>query len=377
MCIRDRYPDSQRWFVEGRYGFKAGKNVLRFEVGSAMSHLDKIAIARVAPLTSPVVEAESFQRGNVKPYTSDKVIYISDPGNAENVHFMEYDLEVPLDGRYSLLLRYAALESRPMILSVDGKVVSEKALAKTSGGWDAVHQRWHREAELELSAGRHTLRFERKGAVSHLDQLRLVPPVPGKRELPSPAELAGKTELDLGALHQWARFIATQDKPNDPFYLLKALSHGRENFVAENKDSLAMRKPGNPISRELLTPAPKIPGEFAARAGRLVTAALSEDRIPMLEPLYQALTGKQGPFTPYRHATTHYSPDEQKTVNALSQSISRLEDRQKSIPSITVMAVSDGSVTDHPVYIRGNHLQKGPVVPRPVSYTHLTLPTKA
>ena len=358
------YPDSQRWFVEGRYGFKAGANVLRFEVGSTMSHLDKIAIARVTPLTSPVVEAESFQKGNVKPYTSDKVVYISDPGNAENIHFMEYDLEVPLDGSYSLLLRYAALESRPMVLSIDGKVLSEKAMAKTSGGWDAAHQSWHQELDLELTAGRHTLRFERKGAVSHLDQLRLVPPVPGNRELPSPAELAGKNGLDLGALHQWARFIDTQDKPNAPFYLLNNLSHGDENFVAGNKESLAKRKPGNPISRKLLTPPPKIPGELAARAGLLVTAALAEDRVPMLEPLHQALTGKKSPFTAYRHPSSHYSENERKSVAALDQAIARLEDRQKSIPSVTVMAVSDGSVTDHPVYIRGNHLQKGPVVPR-------------
>ena len=358
------YPDSQKWFVEGRYQFKAGRNILRFEAAGLMSHLDKIVIARVKPLSAPVTEAESFQRGNVKPYTSGEVTYISDPSNTASVYFMEYDIEAPLDGTYSLLLRYAALESRPMILSVDGKVVSEKIMARTSGGWDARHQSWHRELELELTAGRRTLRFERKGAVSHLDQLRLVPPVPGKRELPSPAELAGRNGLDLGALHQWARFISTQDKPNDPFYLLKDLSHGRKNFVAENKDSLAMRKPGNPISRELLTPAPKIPGEFAARAGRLVTAALGEDRIPMLEPLYLALTGKQGPFTPYRHTSTHYSRGEQEAVKALAQSISKLENKAKSIPTITVMAVKDASARDHPVYIRGNHLQKGPIVPR-------------
>ncbi len=358
------YPDSQKWFVEGRYKFKAGRNILRFEATGLMSHLDKLVVARIAPLSSPAIQAESFQRGNVKPYTADDVVYISDPSNTASVYFMEYDIEAPVDGAYSLLLRYAALASRPMVLSVDGKVLSEKAMARTSGGWGAPHQRWQLELELELAAGQHTLRFERKGAVSHLDQLRLVPPVPGTRKLPSPARLASENKLDLGALHQWARFIATQDKSNAPFYLLNNLSHGNENFLAGNKDSLAKRKPGNPISRKLLTPVPKIPGEFAARAGLLVTAALAEDRIPMLEPLHRALTGKQGPFTPYRHTTTHYSPGEQQAVTALTRSIGMLEDRAKDIPAITVMAVRDGSATDHPVYIRGNHLQKGPVVPR-------------
>lgn len=358
------FPDSQRWFVEGRFKFNSGANVLRFEVAPNMSHLDKLVVARVAPLSAPVTQAESFQRGNVKPYTSDDVVYISDPSNTASVFFFEYDLEAPFDGTYSLLLRYAALESRPMVLSVDGKVVSEKAMAGTSGGWAAPHQKWHREVDLELIAGKHTLRFERKGAVSHLDQLRLVPPVPGNRDLPSPAQVAREKKLDLGALHQWARFIGSQGKPNAPFYLLNALSHRNENFVAENQASLAKRKPGNPISRELLTPTPKNPGELPARAELLVAAALAENRVPVLEPLHQALTGKQGPFTPYRHTPSHYSRGEREAVTALARSISKLEGRMKKITAITVMAVTDGAVGDHPLYIRGNHLQKGPVVPR-------------
>ena len=79
------YPDSQKWFVEGRYKFKAGRNILRFEAAGLMSHLDKLVIARVKPLAAPVTEAESFQRGNVKPYTSDEVVYISDPPNTASV----------------------------------------------------------------------------------------------------------------------------------------------------------------------------------------------------------------------------------------------------------------------------------------------------
>ena len=31
------YPDSQKWFVEGRYKFKAGRNILRFEAAGLMS----------------------------------------------------------------------------------------------------------------------------------------------------------------------------------------------------------------------------------------------------------------------------------------------------------------------------------------------------
>ena len=48
------YPDGQRWFVEGRYRFAAGKNVLRFEVEPNMSHLDQLIVVRVDEYPEPV-----------------------------------------------------------------------------------------------------------------------------------------------------------------------------------------------------------------------------------------------------------------------------------------------------------------------------------
>ncbi len=41
------YPDTQSWFVEGRFRFVQGKNTLRFEVEPNMSHLDQLIVARV------------------------------------------------------------------------------------------------------------------------------------------------------------------------------------------------------------------------------------------------------------------------------------------------------------------------------------------
>ena len=42
-------PDTQTWFVEGRFQFEKGKNLLRFEVTPNMSHLDQLIIAQVTP----------------------------------------------------------------------------------------------------------------------------------------------------------------------------------------------------------------------------------------------------------------------------------------------------------------------------------------
>ncbi len=48
------HPDGQKWHVEGRYEFAAGKNTLRFEVQPNMSHLDELIIVRVGKPQSGV-----------------------------------------------------------------------------------------------------------------------------------------------------------------------------------------------------------------------------------------------------------------------------------------------------------------------------------
>ncbi len=125
---------------------------------------------------SIVLEAEVFARGNVIVDTSnygEQIGVISDPGKQEN--FAEYDVEIPLDGSFLVELRYAASESRPGRILVDGEEVDKQAIQHVTGSWTPDSQTWFRECLVQLDAGIRTLRIESEPHMSHIDKLRITP----------------------------------------------------------------------------------------------------------------------------------------------------------------------------------------------------------
>ncbi|MEM7475194.1 MAG: DUF1553 domain-containing protein [Planctomycetota bacterium] len=52
--------------------------------------------------------------------------------------------------------------------------MEKEAVSTTTGGWMPDHQRWLTQCELELKAGKNTVRFESQPLMSHIDKLRLV-----------------------------------------------------------------------------------------------------------------------------------------------------------------------------------------------------------
>lgn len=358
------YPDTQKWFVEGRFPFQAGKNVLRFEVAPTMSHLDKIIVARVAPFFVPASEAEDFARGNVKPFKSGKVTYISDPPTQAGTYFFEYDLQVKRAGTYTLLLRYAALESRPMVLAVDGRMVSDKAVAQATGGWDATKQRWHKELDLELATGKHTIRFHRQGAVSHLDQWRLLPVSSDNKDLPTPEAIAAAHKLNVGALYQWARFLGRSTADAHPFALWYDLGKTDQPFVPFLEAWMADHPGPGWFHQRVLTPPPVSIKQLAQRYQQVITTALPDNAPNDLKELHTLLTSDQGPYEPYRHPGSRYTGKEQQAIQEQIDRVEKIAAQAQSIATVRIMGVSEGSTGDQPVFIRGSHLQQGPVVPR-------------
>lgn len=76
--------------------------------------------------------------------------------------YVQWDINVPSDGTYTLLFRYAngGGGDRPLAVSVDGGAASTQPFA-TTGGWDS----WSAQpVEVTLSAGRHTVRATTTGA---------------------------------------------------------------------------------------------------------------------------------------------------------------------------------------------------------------------
>lgn len=120
-------------------------------------------------------QAESFNRGNVSRITDGYgkgIGVISDPGAQQN--FAEFDLDMPDGGRFLIQLRYAAENSRPGRILVNGKVVRERAITEATGGWYPEHQRWHSEGTHEFQSGRNVLRIESAPLMSHIDRFRMI-----------------------------------------------------------------------------------------------------------------------------------------------------------------------------------------------------------
>ena len=119
-------------------------------------------------LDAQLFEAEKYNRGNLGIFEGK---FISDKMGGLN--YAEYDVTIPTTGRYRLELRFAAKASRPATLKLDGKVVTNRIMSETTGGWTMKQQRWHPSATLILKKGKHVLRLERNGTFSHLDKFRI------------------------------------------------------------------------------------------------------------------------------------------------------------------------------------------------------------
>lgn len=123
------------------------------------------------------IPAMRFSRGGnveagVLPYGD--VIHNAAPyGSAPN--WVEYDFSVASEGEYELWIEYAADESRPVDILLNGRTVLTNALAGATGGWHLRNQQFSRQCTIHLSGGLNTLRLERSNVFPHVRTLRLVP----------------------------------------------------------------------------------------------------------------------------------------------------------------------------------------------------------
>jgi hypothetical protein len=143
----------------------------------ALSGRRKVLQAKLTNSPDGVIDrqAENFQRGNVAALDSsygEGIGIISDPGAQKN--FAEWDFQIANGGEYLIQFRYAAKASRPGRLSVNGKVVNEESVARTTGGWMPADQQWFTEGTTTFLKGKNVVRFESEPLMSHIDRVRLV-----------------------------------------------------------------------------------------------------------------------------------------------------------------------------------------------------------
>lgn len=154
------------------------------------------------------IPAWAFDRGNVRVFTeewADEAPMVAFGGSSPV--FVEYEVEFPATGAYTVHVQYAAASARPVELLVDRKPVGSVCRAAT-GSWNTSGAQFEESLTLNLTAGRHTFQLQRPGDFPHLVSFRFaspaipdgfVPSRPDARKLPKSAAGIGTRTLCLEA----------------------------------------------------------------------------------------------------------------------------------------------------------------------------------
>lgn len=134
----------------------------------------------VSALDEVTIEAADFDSGNVRVSLAGEqyangLSCVWNGGELPNR--ADYVLEVPVTAEVTLHGLYAAQESRPVDILVDGQKV-HTGFAGVTGSWYTKSARWEQQCVLRLAAGRHTLTLSRNAPFPHICALRLVWSVP-------------------------------------------------------------------------------------------------------------------------------------------------------------------------------------------------------
>jgi|GEM_PF-2230903 len=277
--------------------------------GASTPPRDRPADGRVdaAAVELPLwIEAEDFARGTVTPELLQtepeqvRVIRGAGPGS-----LAEYDVQLPAAGEYVLRLRYASLDSRPLLLTINGRRWERPTAGQQTGGYLAQHLRWFTEGTVSLAQGGNVIRLEAAGGFPHLDQLQIAvvgspePEPPLAAAGPSPAEPAASpapgepppwsaAQLPPADLPAW-RDVALAEFPDDR--VLPDEKQLRQWFQAAPGAGLAIRASsahGNGAARAVLAGPARLQAPWTEDS----TLKLSLDSLRTLQVhIYHGTTG--------------------------------------------------------------------------------------
>lgn len=140
---------------------KARESISRLVPKGTASSCMNLPSCTELPSNAIPVEAEKFKSGTVVVDSSALGAGIGVIVSPKYPAYVEYAIPMTAGGRYDLWIRYAAAESRPLTLSINGKIVTLTACSEITTGWYPNDQRARRVAVIELNKGVNTLRLER------------------------------------------------------------------------------------------------------------------------------------------------------------------------------------------------------------------------
>lgn len=349
---------------------------------SAASEISKTAI---------LLQAEEFSRGTLGVDketwgTADTVIARTTMAGAQ---YAEYDVTVTLAGKYELLVRMASVDRRPMNILLNGTIVGNGALGETTGSYYVEGQKWFSVGTLALNAGRNVLRLDGTVAsIPHLDVLVLTPFDGHDVYVLWPGKGAERADgLDQEVLRQFVLYLNRESRvPGSVFTIWNTLAAIPSTDYVEqapkrwmklksDRDTGLLKGPA-PILALLDAPSPASLLELAARyqsvfatiesmwKTELERAAKEKREAPKtladssLETLRAIWLSSGGPFDiARRQLELAFPDDERKTVTAARVKVDTLE-KKRPAPFDLALGVTDGTVSDLPIHVRGSHLNK-------------------
>ena len=118
------------------------------------------------------IPAYAFDRGNAKTFIkqyADAGPMVANGGVSPNV--VEYDIVFPADGGYTISIKFAAQDPRPVDLYLDEMKIATCCRTAT-GTWNTSSAAWEKSATVYIAPGKHTIKLQRGGAFPHLMSLK-------------------------------------------------------------------------------------------------------------------------------------------------------------------------------------------------------------
>ena len=276
-------------------------------------------------------EAEGFTRGTIQKNTDS---YGKGIGTLIHAGYAEYEIEIVEAGKYQLESRYAALDSRPVQFSLNGKKIKTDGAREVTGGWNPEHQKWHIEGVFKFVAGKNLLRIERSSAFPHLDKFAIGKVNSNKSDAGAVSSIDFSV-LDKNILDGVVSFLRVQTK----------IEHSFWKTWMEQKEL-----------RGTLLPAVRIGFANALKSEQATTfrELLFEDAGP-----FKKINGIDA-----KKLSKRLGGEDEKRIVALQKEKTELEKRKPVFPK--AMGVREGKIEDLKVHIRGNYLTLGEKVNRDV-----------
>ena len=141
-------------------------------------HRESAEIAeRISEIAIEAIDFQSSTNVAVAGSAHGEGFIRTDPKDPYSGTSVEYDITFPNTGRYRLHIKYAAASSRPIEITFNKKVITDKGLRETTGGWGEGSTDWELRwvGAVNAKAGNNKLKLYRKDPFPHIQTIKFVP----------------------------------------------------------------------------------------------------------------------------------------------------------------------------------------------------------